>query len=186
MARAVGISRPRYSDTLRCCAHRAVCAGEWSTDGLTGCSVAAHAGSINARLRRWIGRLIRVRDRVLAGARLRRGMTVVDVGAGTGLLALDAARRVGESGRVVALDVSYAALVECRRPQRSGDPLDAVVGDAVSLPLSDQCAEAVVTRSALIYVVDKAACGRRVPSGASSRRPGVDLRADQQPVPVVR
>jgi arsenite methyltransferase len=100
--------------------------------------------------------LHRLRDRVLAGARLRRGMTVVDVGAGTGLLALDAARRVGDSGRVIALDVSHAALVAGRRGQRSGDPLGAVVGDAVSLPLADHCADAVVIRSALIYVVDKA------------------------------
>jgi SAM-dependent methyltransferase len=101
--------------------------------------------------------LQQVRDRVLAGARLRRGVTVVDVGAGTGLLALDAVRRVGESGRVVALDVSYPALAECRRLRRPGDPLAAAVGDAASLPLADQCAEAVVTRSVLIYVVDKAA-----------------------------
>ena len=99
--------------------------------------------------------LNRMRDRVLAGARLRKGMTVVDVGAGTGLLALDATRRVGESGRGIALDVSHAALVECRRARRAGDPLGAMVGDALSLPLPDQCAEAVVTRSALIYVVDK-------------------------------
>ena len=101
--------------------------------------------------------LQRVRDRVLAGARLGRGMTVVDVGAGTGLLALDAARRVGELGRVIALDVSYPSLAECQRLQRPGDPLAAAVGDAASLPLADQSAEAVVTRSVLIYVVDKAA-----------------------------
>ncbi len=100
--------------------------------------------------------LDRVRDRVLAGARIRKGMTVVDVGAGTGLLALDAARRVGESGGVIALDVSYPALVECRRRQRSGDRPSVLVGDGVALPLADQCADAVVTRSALIYVADKA------------------------------
>jgi ubiquinone/menaquinone biosynthesis C-methylase UbiE len=100
--------------------------------------------------------LNRLRDRVLAGARVRMGMTVVDMGAGTGLLALDAARRVGPSGRVIALDVSCPALVECRRRQQAGDRLTVVVGDAVSLPLADHCADAVVTRSALIYVADKA------------------------------
>jgi SAM-dependent methyltransferase len=100
--------------------------------------------------------LNRVRNRVLAGARLRKGMTVLDVGAGTGLLALDAGRRVGEAGCVVALDVSHDALIECQRRRQPSDPLRVVVGDAVSLPLPDECGDAVVARSVLIYVVDKA------------------------------
>jgi arsenite methyltransferase len=100
--------------------------------------------------------LARVRKRVLAGVRLRQGMDVIDVGAGTGLLALDACRRVGESGSVFALDTSHDALAECRRRLRSGDRFLPVVGDAVALPLPDACVDAVVTRSVLIYVVDKA------------------------------
>ncbi len=98
----------------------------------------------------------RVRDRVLAGVRLRKGMRVVDVGAGTGLLALDACRRVGESGSVLTMDVSQDALTECLRAPRLGATLHAVVADAVALPLPDRCVDAVVTRSVLIYVVNKA------------------------------
>jgi arsenite methyltransferase len=97
--------------------------------------------------------LWRVRDRVLAGARLRPDMSVLDVGAGTGLLAVGARRRVGESGRVIALDTSTDALAECAR---SGLALGLVVGDTVALPLPDQCVEVVVMRSVLIYVADKA------------------------------
>ncbi len=100
--------------------------------------------------------LRRVRDRVLAGARLRQGMRVVDVGAGIGLLALDACRRVGPSGRVLALDVSHAALTRCLQMPRTGATLRAVAADAVALPLPDRGVDAVMTRSALIYVVDKA------------------------------
>ena len=96
--------------------------------------------------------LVRVRNRVLAGARLRAGMAVLDVGAGTGLLALEAARRVAASGSVVALDVSADAL---REPTQSGTNVGLVVGDAVSLPLADECVDAVVSRSVLIYVIDK-------------------------------
>jgi ubiquinone/menaquinone biosynthesis C-methylase UbiE len=63
------------------------------------------------------------------------------------------ARRVGESARVIALDISTDALAQCARP---GIALDLVAGDAVALPLPDQCMDVVVTRSVLIYVADKA------------------------------
>jgi SAM-dependent methyltransferase len=97
--------------------------------------------------------LQRVRDRVLAGARLRRHVSVLDVGAGTGLLAVEAGRRVGGSARVIALDISTAALAECAR---AGIALDRIAGDAVALPLPDRCVDVVVMRSVLIYVTDKA------------------------------
>jgi arsenite methyltransferase len=98
----------------------------------------------------------RVRNRVLTGVRLRKGMRVVDVGAGTGLLAVDACGRVGDSGSVVALDISQDALTECLRTPRSGATLHALVADAVALPLPDRCMDALVTRSVLIYVANKA------------------------------
>jgi arsenite methyltransferase len=97
--------------------------------------------------------LRRVRNRVLAGARLRTEVSVLDVGAGTGLLAVEARRRVGESGRVIALDISTDALAECARP---GIAIGLIAGDAVALPLPDQCVDAVLMRSVLIYVADKA------------------------------
>jgi arsenite methyltransferase len=74
------------------------------------------------------------------------------VGAGTGLLAVEARRRVGESGRVIALDISTDPLAECAQP---GIGLGLIAGDAVALPLPDQCVDVVVTRSVLIYVADK-------------------------------
>jgi ubiquinone/menaquinone biosynthesis C-methylase UbiE len=79
---------------------------------------------------------------------------------------------------VIALDVSRDALVEGVRVARSGgDLLHPVVADAMSLPLSDECVDAVVTRSVLIYVADKAraaaestACCARVAGCRSSSR----------------
>jgi arsenite methyltransferase len=109
--------------------------------------------------------LVRVRNRVLAGARLRKGMSVLDVGAGTGLLALEACRRVGASGMVIALDVSLDALCECRRAM-SGESMAAqlthVVGDAMVLPLPDGCVDAVIARSVLIYLTDKSSAAREL------------------------
>lgn len=97
--------------------------------------------------------LRRMRNRVLAGARLRRDVSVLDVGAGTGLLAVEARSRVGGSACIIALDISTDALAESAR---TGIALGLIAGDAVALPLPDQCVDVVVMRSVLIYVADKA------------------------------
>jgi arsenite methyltransferase len=114
------------------------------------------------RTRRW---LARVRDRVLREARLRPGERAVDLGAGTGLLALEARRRVKGSGYVVAVDVSADALAECRRQAEPADnvaPLACVVGDALRIPLASQSVDVVMTRSVLIYLADKQAAVREL------------------------
>lgn len=100
--------------------------------------------------------LQRLRDRVLKGARLRRGHRVLDVGAGTGLLALEARRRVGPDGLVVACDISTDALSVCGRPpEPDAARLFLSGGDAAALPFVDETFDAVLTRSVLIYLADK-------------------------------
>ena len=113
--------------------------------------------------------LVKMRNRVLASARLRSGMDVLDVGAGTGLLALEAARRAGAAGSVVALDVSAPALQECRASIQSGTNVGLVLGDATLLPLADRSVDAVMTRSVLMYIVDK---GRTAAEFFRVLRPG--------------
>ncbi|HET8631735.1 MAG TPA: methyltransferase domain-containing protein [Thermomicrobiales bacterium] len=117
-----------------------------------------------AQVRRQGADLRRFRDRVLRGARLRAGQRVLDVGAGTGLVALEARRRVGPGGRVVAFDLSRDALRECRRQvaDAPGAPLRPVAGDATRLPFLDGAFDAVLTRSVLIYVADKSAAAREI------------------------
>ncbi len=117
-------------------------------------------GATEAQMRRTRRNLARVRDRVLREAKLRPGERVVDLGAGIGLLALEARRRVKGSGYVVALDVSVDALSECRRqaePAKNVAPLACVVGNALHLPLASQSVDIVMTRSVLIYLADKQA-----------------------------
>jgi arsenite methyltransferase len=120
-------------------------------------------GMSQRELQRMQRNLTRLRDRTLRGARLRAGQRVLDVGAGTGLLTVEACRRVGPAGRVYALDLSRAALAEPQRLSRGspgGTQLAAVAGDAVALPFADAQFDAVLTRSVLIYVDDKAAAAR--------------------------
>ena len=71
-------------------------------------------GGSPARRLRTLDRLAPIRDQVLAGAAIAPGDVVVDVGCGDGMLGLAALARVGESGRVVFLDVSAALLDRCQ------------------------------------------------------------------------
>src|SRR5215216_2589296 len=103
--------------------------------------------------------LERLRDRVLRGARLRRGERALDVGAGTGLIALGARRKVGPAGLVVALDISHDALLECERgavAEPDGAPLRTVRGDAARMPVADAAFDVAFTRSVLMYLPDHA------------------------------
>jgi len=103
--------------------------------------------------------LARKRDRVLDAAELEQGAAVADVGAGTGLLTLGAVDRVGPDGDVIALDISVDALEELRA-NTAAPNISYLVGQADVLPLRDASVDAVVTRSVLIYVDDKAEAAR--------------------------
>ncbi|MDP9180508.1 MAG: methyltransferase domain-containing protein [Chloroflexota bacterium] len=112
---------------------------------------------------RWGGRqqalqaaLNSVRDRIMGMAAPQAGETVVDLGSGTGLLGLEAARLVGPEGRVVCLDVSEPALRTAAAQVTIGCERFAVA-EALALPLRAACADAVVMRSVLIYVPDRQA-----------------------------
>lgn len=99
--------------------------------------------------------LSEIRDRVLAGAQLRPGQAVLDLGAGTGLLASEALRHVAPNGTVFALDQSQSALAEISVPPDS-DPsrLRCIVGDAHRIQLASGTVDVVLTRSVLIYLDD--------------------------------
>jgi ubiquinone/menaquinone biosynthesis C-methylase UbiE len=109
-----------------------------------------------------LAELRRTRDRVLDSAAIVSGDAVLDVGAGTGLLALGAVARVGEDGDVFALDSSVDALEELRRVA-DAPQLWYLIGDAEVLPLPDASVDVAVTRSVLTHVADveRAVCELR-------------------------
>lgn len=122
-------------------------------------------GMTAAQRRRMAASLRRLRDRVLRGAGIRPGERVLDVGAGTGLIALDAMRRAGPDGLVVAVDISADALREAGRQAADTAgvaPLCLVRADALHLPVADGSFDVASTRSVLIYVHDKAGAIREL------------------------
>jgi arsenite methyltransferase len=119
-----------------------------------------HAGdaALKDRIEADVSRYI---ERVLDGADLRSGMTLLDLGAGDGAVALRALDRLGDNGRVILTDVSQPLLDHARaRLARAGagtraaflrlaaDRLTAIAAESV---------DAVTSRAVLAYVGDRPA-----------------------------
>jgi len=103
-------------------------------------------------------------DRVLDGAQLVPGMTLVDVGAGEGLVAFRAIDRVGAALRVVLTDISppmlrYAESVAVQRNVRSQCTFVECTAERLS-GVAEASADVVTTRAVLAYVADKSAALR--------------------------
>jgi arsenite methyltransferase len=101
----------------------------------------------------------RYADRVLEGAQLAAGMTLVDVGAGEGLVAFRAIDRIGPSLRVFLTDVSapmlrYAESVARRRKLRPQCTFLQCTAESLT-GIPDASVDVVTTRAVLAYVADK-------------------------------
>ncbi len=66
----------------------------------------------------WGAQLAGVQAQLMAQAALRRGERVIDIACGTGLVALDAARVVGPTGKVVGVDLSSEMVAAAARRAR--------------------------------------------------------------------
>jgi arsenite methyltransferase len=101
-----------------------------------------------------------IRDRVLANAGPLDGVTLLDVGAGDGLIGLTALERVGPAGTVIFSDVSSALLERCQETVRVLGSLERarfVMARAEDLDgIADGSVDVITTRSVLIYVAEKA------------------------------
>jgi len=94
-------------------------------------------------------------EEFVALAPLEAGQRVLDAGAGTGFATLAMARRVGPSGRVLAVDVSAGMLAELRAAATAAglSNVDVLQGDATRLEaLAAESFDAVLCSSALLYM----------------------------------
>jgi ubiquinone/menaquinone biosynthesis C-methylase UbiE len=108
---------------------------------------AAHAGHLTNPLRR----LVQSPEALLDAAGLAPGMTVLELGPGPGYFTVPAARRVGNAGRVLAVDVQPAmiAMLERRLAQSGLSNAEARIADAHHLPAADASVDAAFLVSVL-------------------------------------
>ena len=92
----------------------------------------------------------RYRRRALRRAGLRSGMTVLDVGTGTGLVAREAAALVGDGSRVTGIDPSPGMVLHARVPPG----VRLLPGSAEAIPAADGMADFVSMGYALRHISD--------------------------------
>jgi len=92
------------------------------------------------------GRERELRDRLAELAQLAPGESVLDVGCGTGSLAIQAKRRVGETGTVVGVDASPEMIEQARRKAaRAKADIIFEVSRAEALPFPDASVDVVLS-----------------------------------------
>ncbi len=92
--------------------------------------------------------------RIVADARLRSGIKVLDLGSGTGYPALLGAQIVGMSGSVIGIDLAEQMLAAARR-KAAGLKLSNVTfqtGDVTALPFETASFDAVTSRFCLMFL----------------------------------
>ena len=95
---------------------------------------------------------------------MRPGEAALDIGTGTGSVALAAAGQVGGTGRIVAIDISPDMLAtdQARGIASSISNVDFIEGRCEAIPVPDQSQDAILASLSLMYVLDRASAAREI------------------------
>lgn len=99
------------------------------------------------------GQLRELRQRTATLARIQPGEHVLDVGCGTGTLAMEVQRRVGRAGRVAGVDPGQEQIASARaKAARRHMPIEFQIGGIEQLPFPDQTFDVVLSTLMMHHV----------------------------------
>lgn len=105
----------------------------------------------------WRGSEHRYREKTVSLAGIRPGDTVLDVGCGTGTLAIAAKRCAGSAGQVYGLDASHEMrLRACKKAAAAGTEIDVRLGSADAIPFPEETFDVVLSTTVLHCLADHA------------------------------
>src|SRR2546423_12553491 len=89
---------------------------------------------------------------------MRSGEVVVDLGSGAGIDCFLAAQQVGQTGRVIGVDMTQEMLTKARADaeQVGAGNVEFRLGEIEHLPVADNTADAVISNCVINLVPDKA------------------------------
>lgn len=87
---------------------------------------------------------------------------VLDVACGSGIVARYAAKRVGDLGKVVGVELNPAMLDVARQLSAYTEPVDYLLGDAAALPIPDASFDVVLCQHAIMFFPDREASVREM------------------------
>jgi SAM-dependent methyltransferase len=100
----------------------------------------------------------------IALASLKKGETVLDLGAGGGFDCFLAANKVGESGRVIGVDMTPEMIKKARQNARKGGykNVEFRLGEIENLPVEDNSVDVIISNCVINLVPDKKKAFREV------------------------
>jgi ubiquinone/menaquinone biosynthesis C-methylase UbiE len=118
---------------------------------------------LDSNLRRWV----QSPDKLIERSGIKPGMTVIDLGCGSGAFTTAVARVVGEQGRVYAVDIQPAMLQQLKRKllkpeNRDIRNIELKEAGAYELPVADESIDLVYMVTVLMEIPDRGKALREI------------------------